>query len=119
MGRNALLGINGANFVKSIQRVAPVRISGLIHEMQGLRIAHTPREQFQRKASEIDRSDFRFIVRCQRRLAIAIPQPVADARPQPASAARSEEHTSELQSLMRISYAVFCLKNKKTRPKYT
>src|SRR3546814_5865902 len=30
---------------------------------------------------------------------------------------RSEEHTSELQSLMRISYAVFCLKKKKT--KYT
>src|SRR3546814_5412778 len=29
------------------------------------------------------------------------------------NAARSEEHTSELQSLMRISYAVFCLKNKK------
>src|SRR3546814_2764462 len=28
---------------------------------------------------------------------------------------RSEEHTSELQSLMRISYAVFCLKNKKAR----
>src|SRR3546814_10887414 len=33
---------------------------------------------------------------------------------------RSEEHTSELQSLMRISYAVFCLKKKKatTRLKY-
>src|SRR3546814_17451416 len=29
-----------------------------------------------------------------------------------AGAARSEAHTSELQSLMRISYAVFCLKNK-------
>src|SRR3546814_8773720 len=29
-------------------------------------------------------------------------------------ASRSEEHTSELQSLMRISYAVFCLKKKKT-----
>src|SRR3546814_2030727 len=28
---------------------------------------------------------------------------------------RSEEHTSELQSLMRISYAVFCLKNKKNK----
>src|SRR3546814_4612872 len=28
---------------------------------------------------------------------------------------RSEEHTSELQSLMRISYAVFCLKNKRTK----
>src|SRR3546814_4673230 len=31
-----------------------------------------------------------------------------------ADAGRSEEHTSELQSLMRISYAVFCLKKKKT-----
>src|SRR3546814_10568256 len=31
---------------------------------------------------------------------------------------RSEEHTSELQSLMRISYAVFCLK-KKIRPKHS
>src|SRR3546814_4460181 len=30
---------------------------------------------------------------------------------------RSEEHTSELQSLMRSSYAVFCLKNKITRPR--
>src|SRR3546814_1537509 len=30
--------------------------------------------------------------------------------------ARSEEHTSELQSLMRISYAVFCLKKKKNQP---
>src|SRR3546814_4728257 len=33
------------------------------------------------------------------------------------SQARSEEHTSELQSLMRISYAVFCLKKKKKKPK--
>src|SRR3546814_7600610 len=32
------------------------------------------------------------------------------------SSSRSEEHTSELQSLMRISYAVFCLKKKKTNP---
>src|SRR3546814_3626965 len=31
------------------------------------------------------------------------------------AAKRSEEHTSELQSLMRISYAVFCLKKKKTK----
>src|SRR3546814_6798918 len=34
-----------------------------------------------------------------------------------AAMARSEEHTSELQSLMRISYAVFCLKKKKTNTK--
>src|SRR3546814_8995115 len=32
--------------------------------------------------------------------------------PDQSRAARSEEHTSELQSLMRISYAVFCLKKK-------
>src|SRR3546814_3357721 len=31
---------------------------------------------------------------------------------------RSEEHTSELQSLMRISYAVFCLKKKKTHTQH-
>src|SRR3546814_2723674 len=36
-----------------------------------------------------------------------------DARPYPTDG-RSEEHTSELQSLMRISYAVFCWKKKKT-----
>src|SRR3546814_1795735 len=36
------------------------------------------------------------------------------------AARRSEEHTSELQSLMRISYAVFCLKkNKKAQHKHT
>src|SRR3546814_2365879 len=44
----------------------------------------------------------------------------ADRRgPRPPSSGapdRSEEHTSELQSLMRISYAVFCLKKKKTPP---
>src|SRR3546814_3613586 len=36
-------------------------------------------------------------------------------RPPVRSGPRSEEHTSELQSLMRNSYAVFCLKNKKTK----
>src|SRR3546814_4529212 len=35
---------------------------------------------------------------------------------QAAALVRSEEHTSELQSLMRISYAVFCLKKKNTIP---
>src|SRR3546814_9592960 len=53
----------------------------------------------------------------------------ASATPTPASASasavavvtdRSEEHTSELQSLMRISYAVFCLKKKQQQlPNYT
>src|SRR3546814_4872947 len=41
------------------------------------------------------------------------PSQVAQAEtPAPRSFCRSEEHTSELQSLMRISYAVFCLKKK-------
>src|SRR3546814_3232971 len=45
--------------------------------------------------------------------------PAADVRPSTDSGEdvlnRSEEHTSELQSLMRISYAVFCLKKKNTK----
>src|SRR3546814_10254459 len=46
--------------------------------------------------------------------AIARPPAAAIAATQ-LSAARSEEHTSELQSLMRISYAVFCLKQQKKK----
>src|SRR3546814_10098759 len=38
-----------------------------------------------------------------------------DEVPHMSLSTRSEEHTSELQSLMRISYAVFCLKKKKTQ----
>src|SRR3546814_5565000 len=47
----------------------------------------------------------------------AVDGPFADFRDEEGyrrEAIRSEEHTSELQSLMRISYAVFCLKKKKT-----
>src|SRR3546814_4332001 len=46
--------------------------------------------------------------------------PIAATHHPQAALERSEEHTSELQSLMRISYAVFCLKKKKPqrlRPK--
>src|SRR3546814_4222513 len=43
----------------------------------------------------------------------------ADEIPDPQILDRSEEHTSELQSLMRISYAVFCLKKKKKKNKKT
>src|SRR3546814_14864259 len=43
-------------------------------------------------------------------------RPAADVRDGPRRhGPRSEEHTSELQSLMRISYAVFCLKKKRTQ----
>src|SRR3546814_1846611 len=50
--------------------------------------------------------------RCRRRR--ADPERVRPRRHR-LPARRSEEHTSELQSLMRISYAVFCLKKKKKR----
>src|SRR3546814_9215151 len=49
----------------------------------------------------------------QSRAEIAAEDPPEDP-PGTSAALRSEEHTSELQSLMRISYAVFCLKKKKT-----
>src|SRR3546814_5976330 len=51
------------------------------------------------------------VARDRRELAL---KPLASFRQCGADAGRSEEHTSELQSLMRISYAVFCLKKKKT-----
>src|SRR3546814_3942877 len=43
--------------------------------------------------------------------------PLPNARFDSENARRSEEHTSELQSLMRISYAVFCLKKKTQQPR--
>src|SRR3546814_6666405 len=44
-------------------------------------------------------------------------EPAPQPRPAHRRGGRSEEHTSELQSLMRISYAVFCLKKKKQTKK--
>src|SRR3546814_2226663 len=52
----------------------------------------------------------------QRRRGERVPNPEGDPLFEALRACRrSEEHTSELQSLMSISYAVFCLKNKKDR----
>src|SRR3546814_9928856 len=44
---------------------------------------------------------------------VTVKREIIQLRPVKWEAKRSEEHTSELQSLMRISYAVFCLKKKK------
>src|SRR3546814_10545693 len=52
-----------------------------------------------------------FLARLDRRLAPTVCIDLPQRR-----VGRSEEHTSELQSLMRISYAVFCLQKKKSRP---
>src|SRR3546814_8148976 len=55
---------------------------------------------------------------CDRAYVLASGRNRAEGTGQGLLADRSEEHTSELQSLMRISYAVFCLKNKKKHNTY-
>src|SRR3546814_2529037 len=49
---------------------------------------------------------------------VALAVTLIATKPSPVRARRSEEHTSELQSLMRTSYAVFCLKKKKQETEY-
>src|SRR3546814_10030051 len=56
---------------------------------------------------------FTFLKRVQHRMIHSIPRRAIDRAGNHSVVFRSEEHTSELQSLMRISYAVFCLKKKK------
>src|SRR3546814_9345691 len=79
-------------------------------------VPHPPREEAFSPAHAALRSRFfqNRSLPCWR----APPAPVGRAPPAGAlpQSVRSEEHTSELQSLMRISYAVFCLKKKKTIP---
>src|SRR3546814_1532256 len=58
------------------------------------------------------RGDVRRIAQAAARAQFALSAP--GPHPADGRANRSEEHTSELQSLMRISYAVFCLKKKNT-----
>src|SRR3546814_5238298 len=63
-------------------------------------VARAPRQRF--GVEDQDRVDIRRIVELK----------AAELAERDHREARSEEHTSELQSLMRISYAVFCLKKK-------
>src|SRR3546814_6994830 len=65
-------------------------------------------EDFDRARRDVDPLDppARIVARDPVRRQIAVRLDIME----PAVVARSEEHTSELQSLMRISYAVFCLK---------
>src|SRR3546814_5853206 len=70
---------------------------GLIQTMPRLHTSHTP----------LGRSTSRLVNRLWRN-----PRTRPCGRSQKRWSGRSEEHTSELQSLMRISYAVFCLKKK-------
>src|SRR3546814_10077228 len=77
------------------------------HDEGLLRLAKKSDGRFPRERFEQEREDDEHLERERE-------QHDADERRQ-ADDERSEEHTSELQSLMRISYAVFCLKKKKKR----
>src|SRR3546814_6564957 len=63
---------------------------------------------------QVFKSTINHRTRATERVPLCVAQRVQLFQPQE----RSEEHTSELQSLMRISYAVFCLKKKTRRPTY-
>src|SRR3546814_7687253 len=91
------------------ERLDPARLDGFT--LTGRNGEHIPLQQIGH--SEIRMED-PILRRYDRIPTITLRADVADGV-QPPSAAndvRSEEHTSELQSLMRISYAVFCLKKK-------
>src|SRR3546814_8352013 len=70
-----------------------------------------------RRSSDLRRSIGRWCSRWQIVSPISTSSMPTTAQTSPAvtSSTRSEEHTSELQSLMRISYAVFCLKKRNTQ----
>src|SRR3546814_7350324 len=81
------------------------RASGLISEMPSFTIVpEVPRLFYRGRLNYVDTKAG--IVGSEDRIVIGL------SHIEPAK--RSEEHTSELQSLMRISYAVFCLKKKNT-----
>src|SRR3546814_6521899 len=87
----------------------PDRNGDRIADLGAEAVDQPPHEQKTQRIGELEGGDDVAIV------VLGPFQPVAERRrEQPEH--RSEEHTSELQSLMRISYAVFCLKNKN---KYT
>src|SRR3546814_10323038 len=79
---------------------------------RGSRVAQPPSRPRRRRARR------RFPPPCRPRTGDRYPH-TARGSPPRAERRRSEEHTSELQSLMRISYAVFCLKKKKQEEHHT
>src|SRR3546814_6115696 len=79
---------------------------------QDPRLARRPEIRSDRAAAQLAFDRQRGIHLADRTVGADRDQPLAGAPLEHPDRERSEEHTSELQSLMRISYAVFCLKNK-------
>src|SRR3546814_2672136 len=76
------------------------------------RLARPPLESDTRGSKEANRQGIEAGIPVE---GIASLHPLQEADHRIGQGRRSEEHTSELQSLMRISYAVFCLKKKKKK----
>src|SRR3546814_10148096 len=92
-----------SDLVTIIRRTAkPNRTSGDCLDMASRTAAST-------RTDPLEALSRRFVA--TRRLSLDLARPLSDAR--------SDAHTSELQSLMRISYAVFCLQNKHTHTQLT
>src|SRR3546814_2728366 len=89
------------------QRV-PVDVEREVGDLH--RLAAIERDRIQLRATGLSAEEVHRLAVGRKRRRVDIP----DFRRQPLRRQRSEEHTSELQSQMRISYAVFCLTNKKT-----
>src|SRR3546814_2542427 len=84
--------------------------SGLVHIISFARRERLHRYQPIRASASSRTWDIRIPVTGRSRGAIQLKDGTVANRSAPNGSGRSEEHTSELQSLMRISYAVFCLK---------
>src|SRR3546814_3763778 len=95
-----------ASFANHLLPPSPLRHQPITaQQCRRLRLAATEGEKaFQRRARAADREDLAAVTRAG--------FPVENAGFLECRKRRSEEHTSELQSLMRLSYAVFCLKKK-------
>src|SRR3546814_15459162 len=95
---------------------APTEIYTYLHTLSlhdALPILHPDQRDFDHRRPDLPRNQpvqRRYPPRDQRR---PVGEPRRFGRTDQGDEERSEEHTSELQSLMRISYAVFCLKQKK------
>src|SRR3546814_4645475 len=104
------LGLGEGDVIELIgKRLTPARAILPYPEDEGLNIIRL--DGLQRANAEIGSGDFVEIRKAETKPAQRVV--FAPAQKNLRLQGRSEEHTSELQSLMRISYAVFCLKKKK------
>src|SRR3546814_9812946 len=108
-----------AMYIQNVDNVYDLRFSDPVGDVPGVSYGDVFLEnerQFSKWNFEVAGTDSLFAgfkaaeAECRRAIAANVPLAAYD---QAIEASRSEEHTSELQSLMRISYAVFCLKKKK------